>query len=363
VSARSALIRRIKGEALYFAWAVRTLSRPLTGMLIVCTIGAVVHHQFGGHPGRADPSWSESFFVSYCLLFLEHLEPTPEHPLAQLVHYLQPLVGVFLVSEGILRLGLGLINREQNARVWSRIMASVSEGHVVVCGLGSVGFRVTEELVAMGLAVFAIESDPNGQFVERARQLGAFVVIGDARTDELLRSLNISAARAVIVATDNDLANLEIALDTREIRQDVPIVMRLFDQRLADKVKSSLGIQVSFSTSRLAAPLFATAALHRSVIGTHRVGAQVLATLELEVGDGAAFDGASVAAVSAAGGTIVASRGAGPASSWSIPAPPEQRLHKGCTVHLVVPTGRVDEFVRLATQPGPRLRLTQAGTV
>ena len=122
---------------------------------------------------------------------------------------------MFLVSEGILRLGMGLINREQNARVWSRIMASVSEGHVVVCGLGSVGFRVTEELVAMGLGVFAIESDPNGQFVERARQLGAFVLIGDARAEDLLLSLNVAQARAVIVATDNDLANLEIALDTR----------------------------------------------------------------------------------------------------------------------------------------------------
>ncbi|MEZ4238438.1 MAG: NAD(P)-binding protein [Myxococcota bacterium] len=248
-------LRRARAELLYFGWALQVLARPLLSMVVVVCIGAVVEKVYGHAPDEPN-TWSYAFFVSYCLLFLEHLGTAPEHWLAQLVEYAQPLMGVILVSEGVLRLGMNLMNRDANARIWVEKMADATRHHVIVCGVGTVGLRIVEELVGMGVDVFCVERDPNGPYVERAREIGAIVTIGDARAENLLRELNVAHARAVIVATDDDLANLEIALDVREIRRDVPIVMRLFDQRLAQKVKASLGIEVSVSTSRLAAPLF-----------------------------------------------------------------------------------------------------------
>ena len=184
--------RRLRAELLYLAWALQVLARPLILMVVVVCLGAVVEHEFGYAAGSAQPTWSYAFFVSYCLLFLEHIEPTPEHPLAQIVHYGQPLVGVILVSEGLLRLGVNLLNRDTNARNWVGIMAATTKGHVILCGVGSVGLRIVEELRAMNVEVFAVEKDPQGMYVDRARLLGASVLIGDGRAENLLRELNVA---------------------------------------------------------------------------------------------------------------------------------------------------------------------------
>src|SRR4029077_2377355 len=52
-------------------------------------------------------------------------------------------------------------------------------GHIVVCGLGNVGFRVVEELLAEGEQVVAIERARDNPFTSTARRLGAAVMLGD----------------------------------------------------------------------------------------------------------------------------------------------------------------------------------------
>ena len=260
-------------------------------------VGAVLHRSFGAPLGGVAPSWAESAFISYNLLFLEHLAPLPAHPIGQAVQYVLPLLGVILVAEGLIKVGITVFRKEENQEVWMSILAKTSRDHIILCGLGSVGFRVLEELHNLGEQVFAIELDAESPLLEQARQLGADVIVGDARAENLLRSMNIDAARAVIVATDDDLANLEIAMDVRDLRADVPVVMRLFDQRLASKVSSALNIQVSFSTSRLAAPLLAAAAMDSSVVGAHRVADEVLVIMELTVTQGSPLDGETIGAL------------------------------------------------------------------
>jgi voltage-gated potassium channel len=215
-----------------------------------------------------------------------------------------------------------------------------------VCGVGSVGFRVVEELTSMKVEVFAIERDGDSMFVERARQLGAQVVIGDARAENLLRELHVERARAVIVATNDDLANMEIAMDVREVTRDVPIVMRLFDQRLAEKVKATLGVQVSVSTSRLAAPLFASAALDPAVVGTHRVADTVLVVIQVAIHSPSVLRGRTIAELGELGLVAVAIRA--PGEDWEVPPLPGRLCAAGDQVQLMVPSVRVDEVHRLA---------------
>ncbi|MCB9689194.1 MAG: NAD-binding protein [Alphaproteobacteria bacterium] len=339
-------LRRLHAELLYARHGVRVLARPLLLFVVVVLIGGVVEHEFGSSPGSPPQTWTRAFFVSYTLMFSEHLEETPTHVLAQLMHYGQPLLGVLVVSEGILRLGVNLLNRESNARTWVEIMAATTKQHVILCGLGSVGFRVAEELVSMGVEVFAVERDPNGQFVERARMLGVHVLIGDARAEDLLVQLHIDKARAIIVATDDDLANLEIAMDAREIAKDVHVVMRLFDQRLAQKVRSVLGIEASVSTSRLAAPLFASAALDPGVVGTHRIGETVLVVVQVRVGEGSVLRGQSYGSLSGRGMTVVGVRGEN--GQWELSPKPDRWFTVGEQLQVLVKSDQVDELHRIA---------------
>ncbi len=302
-------------------------------------VGTLIERHWGAPPGGVSPRWDEAMFTAYTLLLGEMGAPLPADPWAQAVLYLMPLFGIVFVAEGVLKLGFTVFNKRDNAEEWIRIMASKSRDHVVLCGLGSVGFRVLEELLALDEQVFVIERDGDGEFIARARALGVEVLIGDARTENLLRSLNVTAARAVIIVTNDDLANLEIAMDVREIRTDVPIILRLFDQRLAQKVKHTMGIQVSLSTSMVAAPLFASAALDTHVVGTHRVGGKLLLVVELVVGPRLA--GQTGTSLLRQHGLTLVARARD--SVWRTEVGPDETIVVGDRVQVMVPSHRVAE--------------------
>jgi Trk K+ transport system NAD-binding subunit len=134
------------------------------------------------------------------------------------------------------------------------------EGHIIVVGLGSIGFRVVRELVRSGETVVAIEQRGSGEFVPVARELGS-VVLGNARTEETLRRAGIVGAKAIVAATDDDLANLSIALAAKRAHPACRVVLRLFDAALAEKMRDGPGIDAVLSVSTAAAPTFVGAAL------------------------------------------------------------------------------------------------------
>jgi voltage-gated potassium channel len=333
--------RRLLAEVVFRLVSLRELAVPGLGLFITGAIGVVLHRSFGAPVGGLAPSWDESAFIITNLFFLEHLAPLPAHPVGQAVQYLLPVVGVFLLAEGLIKVGITLFHKEEKQEVWMSILARTSRDHIILCGLGTVGFRVLEELMNLEEQVFVIELDPDCPLLEQARQLGADVVVGDARTQKLLHSLNIEGARAVIVATDDDLANLEIAMDVREVRQDVPIVMRLFDQRLAQKVRHALNIQVSFSTSRLAAPLLAAAALDNSVVGAHRVADDVQVVQEITIVQDSLLDGATIGEVTSLYRlSIIAHSGGG---AWRSQPELSTPLGPGERIQVMVTGARVAE--------------------
>ena len=146
------------------------------------------------------------------------------------------------------------------------------EDHVILCGFGRIGYRVWTHLHRMGQDVLVVERDENGDFVHFIDENKIPVKWADLRIEGILEQAGIDKARAVIACTDNDLTNLEIALDARALRPDIRVVLRMFDQQMATKIAEGFDIQVAFSTSALAAPAFAAAAIDRSVIASFEVG-------------------------------------------------------------------------------------------
>ncbi len=134
-------------------------------------------------------------------------------------------------------------------------------GHVVVAGIGTVGYRVVHELIERGYRCAAIEADEDGPFVAGARRLGASVTIADVRNEHEFAQLGVDRAVAVIAATGDDAANLEAAFTSMSIAPDVPVVVRCFDLSLASRLERLEGVAASRSVSRLAAPAFVDAAL------------------------------------------------------------------------------------------------------
>lgn len=139
------------------------------------------------------------------------------------------------------------------------------QGHVVVVGIGSVGFEVIRELTAVGVPVVAVNAEADRPFLADVRTR-ASLVVGDGRLGETLAQAGVKTARAVVAATEDDSANLSIGLGARRLNAGIRTVVRLFDSDFARKVESTLGVDVALSASRIAAPTFAASALFRDVV-------------------------------------------------------------------------------------------------
>ncbi len=195
--------------------------------------------------------------------------------------------------------------------------------HVVVAGLGAIGYRVALGVQARGVAVVVVEAQDEGRFVAAARAAGVPVVIGDARHPELLREVRIERARALVCATSDDLVNLSTALNGRAHRPDLRVVVRLFDPDFAVRVQRGFGIRFTRSVSQLAAPAFAAAATRSEVVATIPVGDRRVALFaRLRVPAGSALEGRRAASLEAAGvrRVLAVADPGSEAARWDVPA-------------------------------------------
>jgi voltage-gated potassium channel Kch len=168
------------------------------------------------------------------------------------------------------------------------------DNHVVVCGLGNIGHRVVEQIHAMHIPVVAMELNEAQKAVAHVRRAGVPVLIGDARELSNLQKLEVDRARCVIVCTDDDISNLEIALSIRMLDPERKVVLQLHDPDLAARVQRAIGVGISRSTAGLAAPAFVSAALGHRIVSTLPVGNRTLVVARATVVEGADAEGRSV---------------------------------------------------------------------
>jgi Trk K+ transport system NAD-binding subunit len=156
-------------------------------------------------------------------------------------------------------------------------------GHVLVCGLGAVGFRTIEELLRLGERVVVVERDSDNHFVSTTRRLGVPVIIGDAAVSEVLRQANARTARSVIAATSNDLTNLAVALQVREFNPKQRVVLLLSDPQLAEMLRVGANVRFAFSVSVLSAPTFLAGLYGDRVLCVFLVRERLCAVIDLVI--------------------------------------------------------------------------------
>ncbi|HRG94897.1 MAG TPA: NAD-binding protein [Polyangiaceae bacterium] len=274
----------------------RRLGPALAAMAGYTALAGALVRWDGARHGAALPDWGATMYAIYTQLFFEPTDPLPSTTLARIVFWVTPVLGALLVAEGIVKVGSEVLEEDRRHALWVRIMTETFKDHVVVCGLGHVGYRVVEELRALGEDVVGIERE-GSEFVAILRDAGVPVHVGDARRDDLLLHTGIARAKAVVCATNDDLANLEIALDAKRMNPAIRVIMRMFDQRLAAKVGGALELDQSFSTSALSALVIALSARLAGVKSAYRLGEGARVVCELEVPR--AWAGRTVAALEA----------------------------------------------------------------
>ncbi|MBN1920326.1 MAG: potassium channel protein [Anaerolineae bacterium] len=210
---------------------------------------------------------------------------------------LLPLIGLPL----FLLFGVKVFNvvriffvRQERGPAWQAALAATANHHILICGVGRVGYRLARQLLELGLDVVGL-NDVSSSLTESLADTGMPVLLGDVRNDDLLRQAGVTRAATVVVCTDDDLVNIEGAFRIQELNPQARIVLRLFEDEIAETLSASLDVAAIISRSALAAVAFAHAALGLEIVETFQVGAEEYVLTWLPVRAGSPLAGRTVA--------------------------------------------------------------------
>ena len=275
----------------------REFRGPLFLFLLINGVVAFLFRTYYTHPtysGGLD--FDEALFAVLMLNVVQTMLPIPTGSGHWLIvfYFLLPVAGIVLAGQGLANFLAMLFNRRGRGAAWLEAVASTYRNHVVVCGLGHVGSRVAESLLNAGSEVVGIEQEPDTSLAERVRGWGVPIIEGDIRQREVLRKAGVARARAVVICTNNDMANLDAAMHCRDLNSSIRLILRLFDPELARRVKDVFAIDEAFSASALAAPIFAGAALEVEVGRTFAIDDDILSVGRLTIHAGSRLHGLTV---------------------------------------------------------------------
>ncbi|MEH3054083.1 MAG: NAD-binding protein [Patulibacter minatonensis] len=288
----------------YFDGPVRT---TLWVGLLVALLSTVVLRAFyvdGGAPGR-HMSWIEAFYFTIetsATVGFGDFSFAQQTPLLQGFAVLLIISGTAVVSLLFAFVTNTLVSRRIEASL-GRAKVRGLDGHVILVGLGAVGMRVLEGLREHGRDVVVIEYDEDNRYASQARLLGVPVIIGDATLARTLEAANIDTASAIAVMTSDDMTNIETGLAVREGLgerwEEVPVILRVFDTSLGQRLEDVFDFRHVWSTAAIAAPWFVGAAIGMGVLATFYVGRQPFLVARLEVQGGGGLAGVEMRGLAA----------------------------------------------------------------
>jgi hypothetical protein len=179
----------------------RDLRAPivLTLALAVIVLGTIGFMQ----PNGGDLSWWEALIKSVQLYGFAAGDVSSEAPTTlNIARVLGPLIVGYAAVRGLLAL-----SREQVRLLGFRLLR---RDHVIVAGLGDVGFRLAAALNDAGARVVAIDRDTANLSLEGCRERGIGVMVGDAADPDVLGAVRIDRAEHLVVAPGEDGVAIDV---------------------------------------------------------------------------------------------------------------------------------------------------------
>jgi monovalent cation:H+ antiporter-2, CPA2 family len=139
------------------------------------------------------------------------------------------------------RIVLYLVESEWTSRAVAlhelAVKAMATRGHVIVCGYGRSGQALAHFLELEKIPVIALDADP--ERVRAAAAAGDSVVYGDASRREVLVAAALARAVAVVVSFADTRKALAILSHVRELRPEIPVVVRTFDDTDVERLRAA----------------------------------------------------------------------------------------------------------------------------
>ncbi len=116
------------------------------------------------------------------------------------------------------------------------------ETQIIICGYGRSGQTLARFLERESIPFIALDHDP--QRVREAAAAGENVVYGDASRREVLLAAGLLRVKALVVAYSDARSSLVILNHVRELRPDLPVVVRTVDDSEIDKLREAGAAEV-----------------------------------------------------------------------------------------------------------------------
>jgi Trk K+ transport system NAD-binding subunit len=262
---------------------------PLVWFSIAVIGGGVLYNLISNLVGEPLDGLVEAIYIVLTSTFLQPSNRDfPHHFLLQAFHFFMPVIGLIVLAQGLADFGTALFNRRARSKEWEMAVASTLNRHIIVVGLGHLGYRVVMKLHDMGEQIAIVELTADSDTIAVTRGLGIPVIQDDATRPAALETANIKDARTIILASQNDAMNLQIALKARSLNPKIQVVIRIFDEDFAHALQEQFGF-IALSATEMAAPVFAAAAAGADVTNPISVEGQLLSLARLTINPSSAF--------------------------------------------------------------------------
>lgn len=179
---------------------------------------------------------------------------------------------MMLVGAGVIGICYALLNDfilgTHLQQIWNTTRIPHS-GHRIICGLGSIGFSIVDQLLALGEEVVALEANSHNRFLQAAKARQIPVIVGDASVTEMLLMANLEKAEALLAVTSDDATNLEIAITAKSIVPHLPVLVRIHEPKFAQQIQQVFEFDMVLSPTEWTAPAFAAAAIGGRILGDY----------------------------------------------------------------------------------------------
>lgn len=255
---------------------------PLILFTVAVLGGGFAYAGIADWVGEPVSSLSEAIYIVLTAAFLQPAGAFPKSIGLQIFHFLMPIVGIIILAQGLADFGSLLFNRRARNKEWEMAVASTMNNHIVLVGLGHLGYRVAQKLHEMGKSVVIVELKATQHTVIAARAMGIPIIEEDARNPTALDGANIKDARTIILASQDDSMNLQIALKARSLNPKIQVVIRIFDEDFAHALQEQFGF-IAMSATEMAAPVFAAAAAGADVTNPISIEGQQLSLARMTI--------------------------------------------------------------------------------
>jgi voltage-gated potassium channel len=118
-------------------------------------------------------------------------------------------------------------------------MAGNFKDHYIVCGVGSVGFYIANELYATKRPYVIV--DVNKENIEKSLESlpDEVFIEGDATDSNTLLKAGVERARGLFAVTRDDNQNLVVSLTAKQLNPKLKVVARCNDVRNSEKIKKA----------------------------------------------------------------------------------------------------------------------------